>query len=540
MVDAPQSSAQGTPRESSFQGTEPSMSSDLPTPGDHGMLVVSSLDLDRGYFSGNEVDNRNGQNKLRKKQDLHGRAPSDSFGTKRLSAVFRSKRAGSTDSLGVLDEPSATQLFYGKSPAARSPGVPPKTGHRKATSTVVSPTVTKLEYDESPSIDAVTASPNIAGSETSSIEKSKGIFSKTRATGLRAISDAITGEEKKHITSPKSAPSEKGSLAKDSPLQSPGSSSPSINSKSFEGTDETSLLKTSVSSGRGTPIIPKRRGKKSTSAYTRGLERKGPKEMIQGCDYSGWMKKKSSNLMTTWKTRLFVLRGTRLSYYYTEDDTEEKGLIDISFHRVLPAGNDRVLGLHATFTGAGASPTSPQNAQIETNAAQDAKKTPLLKGDDSGMFIFKLVPPRAGLSKAVNFTKPTVHYFAVDNIQQGRLWMAALMKATIERDDAHQVITTYKEKTISLAKAKAMRQRPPALMGDTDDEKVKERDAEKEMMKEKERSGGGLRISYVNGDSETATITTDGGKEGSFTTGGATDSVNPSIENLAASPPVGS
>ncbi|UKZ62420.1 uncharacterized protein TrAtP1_003670 [Trichoderma atroviride] len=85
------------------------------------------------------------------------------------------------------------------------------------------------------------------------------------------------------------------------------------------------------------------------------------------------------------------------------------------------------------------------------------------KGDDS-MFIFKLVPPRAGLSKGVSFTKPTVHYFAVPNLKQGRLWMAALMKSTIERDDTQAVTTTYQQKTISLAKAKQMRHRPPALM----------------------------------------------------------------------------
>jgi hypothetical protein len=522
------SPAQGTPKDSTMPHS-PDPSANLSTPGDHGMLVVSSLDLDRGYFSGNELDNRDRQNRLRKKHgaDLHGRAPSEGFGTKRLSAVFRSRRAGSTDSLDKLDEPSATQLFYGKSSSqSRTSGGTQKIGHRQHSS--MSPTVTKLEYGDSPSIDAVTTSPHFAGSETSSIERpsaTKSMFSRTRATGLRAISDAITGDEKKSAVSPTSATSEKDSFpAKESPLQSPGSSSPSINSKSFEATDDTALLKTSTGgSGRQTPILPRRKGKKSTSAYTRGLLKKSPKEQMVGCDYSGWMKKKSSNLMTTWKTRLFILRGTRLSYYYTEDDTEEKGLIDISFHRVLPATNDRILGLHAAFTGASASPTSPQHAQIETAAAQDAQKAgPLMKGDDSGMFIFKLVPPRAGLSKAVNFTKPTVHYFAVDNIQQGRLWMAALMKATIERDDAHQVITTYKEKTISLAKAKAMRQRPPALMGDDDDEKLNEKGKDQ-----------GLNITYTNGDNtDTATVTTNGEKEGSFTTTGATESVNPSTETV--------
>jgi hypothetical protein len=100
--------------------------------------------------------------------------------------------------------------------------------------------------------------------------------------------------------------------------------------------------------------------------------------------------------------------------------------------------------------------------------------------------------------------------------------MAALMKATIERDEAHQVITTYKEKTISLAKAKAMRQRPPALMGDNDEG----------ILTGKEREQG-LNISYGDNDdiTDTATITTNGEKEGSFTTGGASTSERTSIEN---------
>ena len=206
--------------------------------------------------------------------------------------------------------------------------------------------------------------------------------------------------------------------------------------------------------------------KKKTSAYTRGLEMKSPQQQMVGCDYSGWMKKKSPSLMTTWKPRLFVLRGRRLSYYYTENDSEEKGLIDISSHRVLPANNDRLTGLHAVVTGAKSSPTSPANAQTPTinsaEVAAQAESAPNKVVDNT--FIFKLVPPRTGLSRAVNFTKPTVHYFAVDNLQQGRLWMAALMRATIERDDGSPVSTTYNQPTISLAKAKANRARPPDLM----------------------------------------------------------------------------
>jgi hypothetical protein len=43
--------------------------------------------------------------------------------------------------------------------------------------------------------------------------------------------------------------------------------------------------------------------------------------------------------------------------------------------------------------------------------------------------------------------------------------MAAMMKATIDRDDSQPVTSTYQHKIISLAKAKQMRHRPPALMG---------------------------------------------------------------------------
>ena len=187
-----------------------------------------------------------------------------------------------------------------------------------------------------------------------------------------------------------------------------------------------------------------------------------------GCDYSGWMKKKSSNLMKSWKPRLFVLRGRRLSYYYSENDRQEKGLIDISFHRVLPADNDFITGFHAAVTGAKSSPVSPSNAQTLTLAAAEAAALPestLQKFNGDSKFIFKLVPPRSGLSRAVNFTKPTIHYFAVENVAQGRLWMAALMKATIDRDETKPITTTYQQKTISLIKARAMRHRPPALMG---------------------------------------------------------------------------
>ncbi|KAJ4366482.1 hypothetical protein N0V83_008118 [Neocucurbitaria cava] len=381
------------------------------------------------------------------------------------------------------------------------------------------PTVTKLTYD-SHSIDAIANSPNMPGSETSSTGRaspspaamthSRSFFSKkSQPRGLRAISDAITGGEKANV----SAGDVTTLSNKDSPMQSPtrtGSSTPSVTevSNSLDlGKDASKRL---TGSSSATKDGARKKSKKhGTSAYLKGRQQITPQEAMANCDYSGWMKKKSSSLMTTWKTRLFVLRGRRLSYYYTENDTEEKGLIDISSHRVLPANNERMTGLHATFTRATSSPSSPQNATIQTAAATDsANGIPGMEDDMSGMFIFKLVPPRAGLQKGVQFTKPIVHYFAVDSLAVGRLWMAALMKATIDRDEALPFTTTYQQKTISLEKARAMRQRPPNLMDDDDDtetgsaENEKKSEYEKESIQESvihEEDEKGLNIAGLDG-----------------------------------------
>jgi hypothetical protein len=442
-----------------------------------------ATDLDRGYFSGGEVDNRKARNVLRKKEGPgHSQNPSFSSEAGRRSGYSRRhSRMGSATSDMAEGSPisPAARAYYGSSIKSGRSSSNLEHGRSLKPATEASPTVTKLDFTDSPSIDAVASSPRLPpGSETSSTGRaspspaaqthSRSFFGKKgRGTGLRAISDAITGTERAQAKSTDTP-------IKESPLQSPartGSSTPSGTSisKSFDSEKpEVGKRLTSSSTSTKDTSGKKKSKKHSTSAYTRGREPITPQEAMKGCDYSGWMKKKSSSLMTTWKTRLFVLRGRRLSYYYTEFDTEEKGLIDISSHRVLPANNERVTGFHATLTRAASSPTSPEGATIPTTAATDRANT--IGEDMSGMFIFKLVPPRAGLQRGVQFTKPIVHYFAVDSIQVGRLWMAALMKATIDRDDALTVTTTYQQKTITLDKARQMRQRPPALMDDDDTE----------------------------------------------------------------------
>ncbi|KAI9788515.1 MAG: polar growth protein [Peltula sp. TS41687] len=476
---------------STSSGIQSSLSSpDRSRAGDQSPRVSSHAnmtpnDLDRGYFSGGELENRKTRNVLRKREG-GGHSRNSSYvdaqaSPTTASSYRRHSRFSSADSIrtpfssqSTVPKPlsPAAQAYYGIASKDRFP--------RSTINTMVSPipppkdypspTVTKLGSDAGSKSMVL---PVIhSGSPEALRHQWDAALMKSKAPGSRAVSDAVTGHEKAVVGSPMNAVP---SPVKESPLQSPTlttSSTPS-GSKSIEpDSPDPSRVSTGMTSSAATNGNAKRKSKKETSAYTRGLERKTPQEQMIGCDYSGWMKKKSTNLMTIWKSRLFVLRGRRLSYYYSENDERERGLIDISSHRVLPANNERLTGLHATLTLATRAPTSPQNAQTPTMASEEAAAQSRLNKAGSGgdsMFIFKLVPPRAGLSRAVNFTKPTVHYFAVDNIQQGRLWMAALMKATIGRDESKPITTSYLHKTISLARARQLRHRPPALMSGGDD-----------------------------------------------------------------------
>ncbi|KAI8310805.1 Protein BOI2 [Colletotrichum sp. SAR11_240] len=428
----------------------------------------SNLDTDRGYFSGTDVDGRR-RNVLKKRDSTASHARKHSYADEQrvrsATAISRHSRFGSIDSTRDSVASPAAQKYYGLQ----------SNSHRRTASTSTTqsarpappvkdtgaPSVTKLDgatskTRESPAPMSPAARQGIHAEWLSAVVKPS-----VKVTGLRAISDSVSGDRNKMSSpSPVITSSVDSPLKADSPMHSPartGSSTPSAG-PSFE-LDSPDAAK---SPSTATTIASKgsrKKGKKETSAYQRGLQKVSPAEAVKEADYSGWMRKKSSNLMTTWKPRLFVLKGRRLAYYYSENDDQEKGLIDISFHRVLPADNERLTGLHATLTGAGAA--AHNDSSVE-------------KGDDA-MFIFKLVPPRAGLSRAVNFTKPTVHYFAVPNLKQGRLWMAALMKATIDRDDTQAITTTYQQKTISLAKAQQQRHRPPALMNLNDAEEERKR-----------------------------------------------------------------
>lgn len=166
--------------------------------------------------------------------------------------------------------------------------------------------------------------------------------------------------------------------------------------------------------------------KKKTSAFQEGINTVSPEESAKTADFSGWMSKRGSVAVGTWKSRFFTLHGTRLSYFTSKSDSREKGLIDITSHRVVPVGDDdRFVALYAASVGA-------------------------------GRYCFKVVPPQAGTAKGVTFTIPKVHYFAVETREELRDWMKALKKATIDRDDTVPAISSCATPTIPLAKAREL------------------------------------------------------------------------------------
>ena len=424
-------------------------------------------DLDRGYFSSTEVDSRRTRRVLQKRSSTGGsmnHSRKSSYAEDPYRVISPSKRHSRVSSVDSIRE-AAKHV----SPAAQAyHGTPPKSRLRSLSTRVSgSGNTSQSSNSESKSGGFFAGFPRVGKNESDTSSRASPIPFQPlknagpkfrRAMGLRAISDVVG---KKLDTSVPVSPRES-----DPASARTGSTTPSATSKSSErhSTDGSGKAVDS----QGFVVRPRTvKSKKETSAYTRGLEKKSPQEQMDGCDYSGWMKKRSSNLMTTWKPRLFVLRGRRLSYYYSEDDTEERGLIDITAHRVLRADQDPIIALHATITG---STALPANANNTVDTAGGTKLTTpsviqsLTNKEGNGPFFFKLAPPKMGNSRTVQFTKPATHYFQVDNVQQGRLWMAALMKATIERDMGQAVEMTNKQKTISLKQARLMNQRPPELM----------------------------------------------------------------------------
>lgn len=441
----------------------------LPTP----TQEQSPLDVDRGYFSGNDMDSVKVKNRLSKTaRSGHSRQTSlIDQPSKRTSMIKRHARLSSVGSVRE-DSPLVTSLassaYHNKTKLGRFRSASARSISNPSSPMALTPAVTNLENETSPTI----GSP--------AVEKMKMQDKARKLMGFRATSEAVTPEEKSNAA--KATPSTESrkpseSLASPATGDTTPSASPSMEMEAPDGVDVSSALSKYASR-------PRPKNKQRTSAYTHGLLKIPPSEARKTCDYSGWMKKKASGLITTWKPRLFILRGRRLSYYYSENDKEERGVIDISGHKVLVANDDPMLTIHASVTGASKGSSMPR--------ISGATSSPSKSTTQSGYFYFKLVPPKSGMSRAVQFTKPAIHYFQVDSLVEGRKWMGEILKATIEHDLA-SFETTNRQKTISLAKARARRERPPEL-----DDTKKDDETRKDLLPEKKVGESGLGIDFEN------------------------------------------
>lgn len=223
------------------------------------------------------------------------------------------------------------------------------------------------------------------------------------------------------------------------------------------------LSSTKAAKSGKTKKKPKRKG--SASTPVEGLRQITPAQAAAEGDFSGWMKKRGSgSIAATWKARYFVLKGRRLAYFYSENDTKERGVIDITGHRVLPAADDKLVSIHATFAAA-TSPSTPHQAPKSPSSPSSATAPKPPPRASRSWFTFKIVPPKKNTSY-ITSTPNRLHYLAVDTPHEGKSWMAALLKATIERDESKPVISSYNQKTISLEEAQELRARPPELLKD--------------------------------------------------------------------------
>ncbi|KAL6932977.1 hypothetical protein ACO0R3_002067 [Hanseniaspora guilliermondii] len=162
------------------------------------------------------------------------------------------------------------------------------------------------------------------------------------------------------------------------------------------------------------------------------------KESIKTANVHGWMGKRNSKSgvrgLNTWKRRYFVLTGTRLSYYADPDnDAKEKGIIDITGYSVLPVN---------------VSADSNKNERLITflSSTMSSKSN----------YFFKIVPPKPGSKKNANFTQQKTYYFSVETVEEIKLWMNAMLKATIDIDTSVPIISSCDIPTISLDEAQSM------------------------------------------------------------------------------------
>ncbi|OWB63208.1 hypothetical protein B5S29_g4169 [[Candida] boidinii] len=221
-------------------------------------------------------------------------------------------------------------------------------------------------------------------------------------------------------------PTAKGAVGGNDSSDNSNSSTPTSTHPSTMG-NTTPTQSTAGRASSALRTLTTRRTKVQTSAYLEGIRDITPDEAIKTADYSGWMNKRGNLTLGSWKNRFFTLHKTRLSYFTSTKDKREKGVIDITSHRVLAAvdSEDKISAAYAASTG-------------------------------SGNYCFKIVPPAPGSRKGLTFTQQKVHYFAVETRAEMRAWMAALMKATIELDETQPVISSCVTPTIPIKQAQEM------------------------------------------------------------------------------------
>jgi hypothetical protein len=105
-------------------------------------------------------------------------------------------------------------------------------------------------------------------------------------------------------------------------------------------------------------------------------------------------------------------------------DSKEKGVIDITAHRCQTT---------LATTNSSSSPT---------DAPSNGPTRKISLGGNS-RFIFKLVPPAPGTSRAVTFTPQKTHIFSAENETEFRGWVEALMKANIGLDSSGIVSLSF-------------------------------------------------------------------------------------------------
>ncbi|CAO3642457.1 unnamed protein product [Cunninghamella echinulata] len=166
---------------------------------------------------------------------------------------------------------------------------------------------------------------------------------------------------------------------------------------------------------------------------------------FQAPEHEGWLHKQSDRYKT-WNKRWFVLKGTNLFYFKSPKDVRMKGIINLRGYRVIV------------------------DEAIHSNK-----------------YCFK-----------AQHEQERTFFFYTDTADSMRLWIQALMKATILRDFTSPVMSSNQVATIPLDVAQRMRPRPPSvLMSKTQQlnesmQKVDEEDEETEF------NGGGTKESGIS------------------------------------------